>query len=57
VRKPIRIAVLGAGLIGQRHIQHVKNEPKAELVAIVDPAFELSPNHPVLNGRPTTARS
>jgi hypothetical protein len=40
VRKPIRIAVLGAGLIGQRHIQHVKDEPKAELVAIVDPALE-----------------
>jgi predicted dehydrogenase len=40
VKKPVRIAVLGAGLIGQRHIQQVKDEPKAELVAIVDPALE-----------------
>jgi predicted dehydrogenase len=40
VNKPVRIAVLGAGLIGQRHIEHVKNEPTAELIAIVDPSFE-----------------
>jgi len=40
VKEPVRIAVLGAGLIGRRHIQHVKNEPKAKLVAIVDPSFE-----------------
>lgn len=40
MKEPVRIAVLGAGLIGQRHIQHVKDEPKAELVAIVDPTLE-----------------
>ena len=38
--KPVRLAVLGAGLIGKRHIQHIRAEPKAELLAIVDPAPE-----------------
>jgi predicted dehydrogenase len=37
---PVRLAVLGAGLIGKRHIQHVKAEPEAELLAIVDPSPE-----------------
>ena len=36
--KPVRIAVAGAGLIGQRHIEHVVGEPDAELAAVVDPA-------------------
>lgn len=36
--KPIRLAVLGAGLIGRRHIDHVLAEDCAELVAIVDPS-------------------
>jgi predicted dehydrogenase len=36
--KPAKIAVLGAGLIGKRHIQHILAEPEAELAAIVDPA-------------------
>jgi predicted dehydrogenase len=35
--EPVRLAVLGAGLIGKRHIQHIKAEPEAELFAIVDP--------------------
>ena len=35
---PVRIAVIGAGVIGRRHIGVVRNEPGAELVAIVDPA-------------------
>jgi predicted dehydrogenase len=39
--KPVRLAVLGAGLIGKRHIQHIKAEPEAELLAIVDPAPEV----------------
>lgn len=33
----VRLAVLGAGLIGKRHIQHVLDEPKAVLSAVVDP--------------------
>ncbi|MEW5980070.1 MAG: Gfo/Idh/MocA family oxidoreductase [Acidobacteriota bacterium] len=34
----VKIAVLGAGLIGKSHIQHILAEPEAELAAIVDPA-------------------
>jgi predicted dehydrogenase len=33
---PARIAVIGAGLIGRRHISHVVSEPETTLVAIVD---------------------
>ncbi len=36
--RPVQLAVLGAGLIGRRHIEHVRNEPCAELAAIVDPS-------------------
>nr|WP_241127450.1 Gfo/Idh/MocA family oxidoreductase [Novosphingobium terrae] len=36
--KPVRLAVLGAGLIGKRHIEHVMACPEAELAAIVDPS-------------------
>jgi predicted dehydrogenase len=35
--KPVKLAVLGAGLIGKRHIQHVLQEPEAVLSAVVDP--------------------
>jgi predicted dehydrogenase len=38
VGNPVRLAVLGAGLIGRRHIEHIINEDCAELVAIVDPS-------------------
>jgi len=34
---PVRLAVLGAGLIGKRHIEHVLAQPDAELAAVVDP--------------------
>ena len=34
----VRLAVVGAGLIGQRHIQHILAEPGTALAAIVDPA-------------------
>jgi predicted dehydrogenase len=35
---PTRLAVVGAGLIGCRHIQHIAAEPTATLAAIIDPA-------------------
>lgn len=34
---PVRLAVLGAGLIGRRHIEHVGAEAMADLAAVVDP--------------------
>lgn len=34
---PVRLAVIGAGLIGKRHAEHVAAEPRARLCAIVDP--------------------
>ena len=34
---PVRIAVIGAGLIGQRHIQHILDEPRCRLTGVVDP--------------------
>jgi predicted dehydrogenase len=34
----LKLAVAGAGLIGQRHIERVLEEPTAELSAIVDPS-------------------
>lgn len=36
--RPVRLAVVGAGSIGSRHIDHVMVEPCSELVAIVDPS-------------------
>ena len=36
--EPVKIAVLGAGLIGKRHIEQVMAEPSAALMAIVDPS-------------------
>ncbi|MBN9435629.1 Gfo/Idh/MocA family oxidoreductase [Bosea sp. (in: a-proteobacteria)] len=36
--KPVRLAVIGAGLIGNRHAQHIAAEPSLELAAIVDPS-------------------
>src|SRR6478735_6497138 len=35
---PVKIAVMGAGLIGKRHAAHVAAEPGATLSAIIDPA-------------------
>lgn len=34
---PVKLAVLGAGLIGKRHIEHILAEDCAELMAVVDP--------------------
>ncbi|MBR0898849.1 Gfo/Idh/MocA family oxidoreductase [Bradyrhizobium tropiciagri] len=36
--RAVNLAVLGAGLIGKRHIEHIISEPEAELYAIVDPS-------------------
>ena len=36
--RKVKLAVLGAGLIGKRHIEHVRAEPETELMAIVDPS-------------------
>ena len=36
--KPVRLAVVGAGLIGRRHADHIAAEPGARLGAIVDPS-------------------
>lgn len=38
VDRPVKLAVMGAGLIGKRHIEHVLAQPDAELTAIVDPS-------------------
>ena len=35
---PTRIAVAGAGLIGQRHIEEIQRSPQLQLSAIVDPS-------------------
>ena len=35
---PVTLAVLGAGAIGKRHIEHIRAEPEARLLAVVDPA-------------------
>lgn len=36
-RQPVKVAVVGAGLIGPRHAEAVRNDPDASLVCIVDP--------------------
>ncbi len=37
-QNPVGLAVLGAGLIGRRHVEHILDEDCAELTAVVDPA-------------------
>jgi len=34
---PVRIAVAGAGLIGQRHLEEIAASPAARVASIVDP--------------------
>lgn len=36
-KKPVRIVVVGAGLIGKRHAQALRNSEKAQVSCIVDP--------------------
>ncbi|HWY65192.1 MAG TPA: Gfo/Idh/MocA family oxidoreductase, partial [Rhizomicrobium sp.] len=44
--KPVRIAVLGAGLVGRRHIETIRALPHvAELAAVVDPVADRSQFH------------
>jgi predicted dehydrogenase len=33
----VRLSVMGAGLIGKRHIQHILARPEATLASIIDP--------------------
>lgn len=35
---PVRLAVMGAGLIGRRHIEHILAEPMATLHSVIDPS-------------------
>lgn len=35
----MRIAVVGAGQFGRKHVETVRNEPRCELVAVADPAY------------------
>ncbi|KIX95965.1 uncharacterized protein Z520_08220 [Fonsecaea multimorphosa CBS 102226] len=43
-KPPVKIVVAGAsGLIGKRHLQHVVDEPEAELVAII-PVYHRDPD-------------
>lgn len=35
----MRIAVVGAGQFGRKHIETIRNEPQCELVAVADPAY------------------
>jgi predicted dehydrogenase len=37
MESPVRIAVIGAGLIGHRHIQHILDEPRCRLAGVIDP--------------------
>jgi predicted dehydrogenase len=34
---PVRLAVIGAGLIGKNHIAHIAKSAEADLAAVVDP--------------------
>jgi predicted dehydrogenase len=38
----VRIAVAGAGMIGQAHIKRILEEPQAELAAIIDPSSKTT---------------
>ena len=38
LKGPVRLAVMGAGLIGRRHVAHILAVPQAALAAIIDPS-------------------
>lgn len=35
--EPLRIALIGAGVMGRQHQQHLKDLPEARLCAVADP--------------------
>ena len=35
----VRLAVIGAGLIGHRHLQYIVDEPRCRLTGVVDPSL------------------
>lgn len=48
--RPVRLAVMGAGLIGKSHVAHIVARPESELAAVVDPmpaAREMAAAHGV----------
>lgn len=40
----VRIAVVGAGMFGRRHIDTIRKEPRAQLVAVADPVAQADFN-------------
>ncbi|WP_341648414.1 hypothetical protein [Thauera humireducens] len=36
---PLRIALIGAGIMGRQHVGTMKRVPDVELVAVVDPSL------------------
>lgn len=38
MKPPLRIALIGAGIMGRQHLHHLRQLPDAELCAIVDPS-------------------
>lgn len=42
----MKTLVVGAGLIGSRHVTHVKTHPRCELAGIVEPNVALAPDGP-----------
>jgi predicted dehydrogenase len=36
---PVKLAVMGTGLIGRRHVEHILAVPEAELAAVIDPSL------------------
>jgi predicted dehydrogenase len=58
--EPVKLAVIGAGLIGKRHAEHIAREPNAKLIAVVDPTPQQStlnqhmrlPRGPAINNDP-----
>jgi predicted dehydrogenase len=37
LNSPLRIALIGAGIMGRQHLQHLSNVPRAQLCAVADP--------------------